>query len=131
MKCHELVRILSERGITLSLRGDGRVRASPPEEAAPLVEDMKRYRRVMLAIAAGTYKDESFRGAVRKARIACPDLLNDGQCHGCFMCEWHPVWVDGEGPSGVCVARGGEPKQPENPEWLLSGPEKNKRRLSE
>lgn len=105
MKCHELVRVLLERKVTLSLRGDGKVKATPPEEAASLIEDMKRYRPAMLALAAGTHKDESFRRTVRKIRIACPELLNDGRCHGCIECAaWSPVWVDGEGPSGICVA---------------------------
>ncbi len=104
MKCHELVRVLWERKVTLSLRADGKVKATPPEDAVSLVEDMKRYRPVMLALAAGTHKDESFRRAVRKIRIACPALLEDGRCHGCVFCEkWSPIWVDGEGPSGLCV----------------------------
>lgn len=138
MKCHELVRVLSERKVTLSLRGDGKLKATPPEEAASLVEDMKRYRPAMLALAAGTYKDESFRRAVRKIRIACPELLNDGRCHGCIECAaWSPVWVDGEGPSGICVATpetgaaktmlGGEKSKTENNKSKI---EKSKRKTN-
>ena len=133
MKCHELVRVLSERKVTLSLRGDGKVKATPPEEAASLVGDMKRYRPAMLALAAGTYKDESFRRAVRKIRIACPELLTDGRCHGCIECaEWSPVWVDGEGPSGICVAT----PETDAAKRMLGGekgksvPEKNKRKTN-
>ena len=103
MKCFELVRSLVERGIRLSIEGE-MLRATPPERASGLVDDMRTYRRYMEFVAAGVYRDSSFRGTERKVRFSCPALLEDGRCHGCVFCEkWSPIWVDGEGPSGLCV----------------------------
>lgn len=102
--CFELVRILVERGIRLSIEGE-LLRATPPERASGLVDDMRKYRRYMEVVAAGVYRDSSFRGAERKVRFSCPALLEDGRCHGCVFCEkWAPIWIEGEGLSGLCVA---------------------------
>ncbi|GHV48282.1 hypothetical protein FACS1894204_12450 [Synergistales bacterium] len=79
MRCYELVRTLAERNVTLRVDGE-KIKISDPEKAVDLLPWLKENRAEMLLLATG------------KAKIACPDLLSDGMCHGCVCCEeWFPL----------------------------------------
>jgi hypothetical protein len=105
MRCYELVKTLAERGVSLRLDNDGRIKADRPEAIADLMSDLKAHRDVMLMLATGRMPEGG--GKYRDARVACDELLADGHCHGCVVCEeWVPVLEPGRAcPSGVCMAR--------------------------
>lgn len=106
MKCIEIIRMVAEDKLRLSHKG-----ASPASVAAPILEDLSRYRKFLAALRDGEASVESRWGiGVRAVRIACPEVLRSGRCLGCICCKEWSAWTvhtEGqyEGLSGLCLSR--------------------------